>query len=115
MKKVALFAFNGDFICFIHVLLNALDMKEKGCEAKIVIEGSATKLIPELVKEGNPMYALYQKAKGLDLFAGACMACSNKMGVLDAVKSEGLPLLDDMKGHPGMARFQEKGFEIITF
>ena len=27
MKKVALFAFNGDSMCFIHVLLNALDLK----------------------------------------------------------------------------------------
>ena len=32
MKKVVLFAFNGDFMCFIHVLLNALDMHEKGYE-----------------------------------------------------------------------------------
>jgi hypothetical protein len=115
MKKVALFAFNGDFMCFIHVLLNALDMQEKGYKTKIVIEGSATKLIPEVVKEGNPMAALYRMAKENDLIAGACMACSKKMGVLDAVKREGLPLLDDMTGHPGMARFQEKGFEIITF
>lgn len=62
MKKIVLFAFNGDFMCFIHVLLNALDMNEKGHEVKIVIEGSATKLIPELKKKGNPMYALFQKA-----------------------------------------------------
>jgi hypothetical protein len=72
MKKFALFAFNGDFMCFIHVLLNALDMKERGHEVRIVIEGSATKLVPESGKEGNPMHALYQKAKGLSLIAGAC-------------------------------------------
>ncbi len=29
MKKFALFAFNGDSVCFIHVLLNALDRKAK--------------------------------------------------------------------------------------
>jgi hypothetical protein len=29
MKKIALFVFNGDPMCFIHVLLNALDMEEK--------------------------------------------------------------------------------------
>ena len=27
MKKFALFVFNGDPMCFIHVLLNVLDMK----------------------------------------------------------------------------------------
>ena len=45
MKKFALFVFNGDPMCFIHVLLNAIDMSEKGHEAKIIIEGAATKLI----------------------------------------------------------------------
>jgi len=30
MKKVALFAFNGELMCFVHVLLNALEMKDKG-------------------------------------------------------------------------------------
>ena len=41
MKKFALFVFNGDPMCFIHVLLNALDMRDKGYDARIVIEGSA--------------------------------------------------------------------------
>ena len=35
MGKVALFVFNGDPMCFFHVLLNALDLKEKGVEARI--------------------------------------------------------------------------------
>ena len=49
MRKTALFVFNGDPMCFIHVLLNALDMHEKGYEVKTVIEGAATKLIPVVV------------------------------------------------------------------
>lgn len=115
MKQVVLFAFNGEPMCFMHVLLNAIDMNERGYEVKIVIEGSATKLVPELAKEGNPMYRLYEKAKGLDLIDGACKACSNKMGTLEAVKAEGLRLLDEMSGHPSMARYREEGYEVITF
>lgn len=115
MKKVVLFAFNGDLMCFIHVLLNALDMNAKGYEVKVVIEGSATKLIPELADQNNPMFRLYEKAKGLDLIDGACKACSSKMGTLKALKEQGLRLLDEMNGHPGIARYQEEGFEIITF
>ncbi|MDY6953964.1 MAG: cytoplasmic protein, partial [Thermodesulfobacteriota bacterium] len=82
MKKVVMFAFNGELMCFVHVLLNAIDMNEKGNEVKIVIEGSATKLVQELAKEESPMHRLYEKAKGLDLMDGACKACSNKMGAL---------------------------------
>lgn len=37
MKKIALFVFNGDPVCFIHVLLNGLDMKAKGMEGRIIV------------------------------------------------------------------------------
>jgi hypothetical protein len=37
------------------------------------------------------------------------------MGVLKAAEDQGLKLLDDMAGHPGMALYLEEGFEIITF
>jgi len=114
MRKVALFAFNGEFMCFIRVLLNALDMKAKGSNVKIVIEGAATKLIPDLIEQGNPMGSLYLKAKEQGLIDRVCKACSNKMGSLEAARKEGLKLLDDMSGHPGMARYQEQGFEVIT-
>jgi hypothetical protein len=34
MKKLALFAFNGDSLCFVHVLLNAVDLREKGMKSR---------------------------------------------------------------------------------
>ena len=115
MKKFALFVFNGDPMCFIHVLLNALDMSEKGNEAKIIVEGAATRLIPELEKKGHPLHQLWKTAKSKGLVAGVCKACANKMETISAAKTQGLPLLEDMLGHPGMARYRESGFEIITF
>ncbi len=115
MKKVVLVVFNGDPLCFIHVLLNALDMKHKGYDARIVMEGTATKLIPELAMEQNPLHVLWNKARNSQIIDGVCRACSNKMGVLKAAEDQGLKLLDDMAGHPGMALYLEEGFEIITF
>lgn len=115
MKKFALFVFNGDPICFIHVLLNALDMDKNGHEVGIIIEGASAKLLPELVKAENPLNGLWKKCLSAGLVAGVCRACSNKLGTLDSAKEQGLPLLDDMSGHPGMASYREKGFEIITF
>ena len=41
MKKVALFAFNGDPVCFIHVLLNAREFTAKGWKTVIVMEGAS--------------------------------------------------------------------------
>ena len=115
MKKVVLFAFRGDLMCFAHVMLNALDMKEKGVDIKVVFEGESTKLIPELSKEDAPMGGLYKKMKGQGLIDAVCKACSAKMGVLEAVEKEGLPIVDEMKGHPSMAKYIQDGYEIITF
>lgn len=115
MKKIALFAFNGEPMCFIHVLLNALNMKTAGYDVKVIIEGAATKLIPELVEEGNPLAVLYRNVREKGLIEGACRACANRMGSLKAAEEQGLRLLDDMSGHPGMARYINNGYEVITF
>jgi hypothetical protein len=115
MKKFALFVYNGDPMCFIHVLLNALDMSEKGYEAKIIIEGAATQLISELEKKRHPLHQLWKRAKSKGLVEGVCKACANKMETISGAKDQGLKLLADMLGHPGMARYRDAGFEIITF
>ena len=115
MEKLALFAFNGDSLCFIHVLLNAIDMNENGNEVKIIMEGSATGLIPQIAQEGNPLLPLYRKAKEQNLIEGACKACSSKMKVAEAVEKEGIPFLDEMSGHPSMTRYIDNGYRVIVF
>jgi hypothetical protein len=115
MKNVVLFVFNGDPMCFIHVLLNALDMEAKGKKIQIVIEGASTKLLPELAKRENPLHGLWEKVKELGLVAGVCKACSNKTGTLESAKEQNLALLDEMQGHPSIARYQDEGYHVITF
>lgn len=115
MQKAALFVFNGDPMCFIHVLLNALDMDKQGIEARIVVEGAATGLIPELEKTSHPLNKLWQQVKSKNLVEGVCKACANKMNTLAAAESIGLRPLEDMLGHPGMAGYRRKGYEVITF
>lgn len=111
MGKFVIFAFRGDPMCFIHVLLNALDLNQKGHQARIVFEGESVKLIRELEESGN---SLYRKAKEAGIFACVCKACSAKMGVLDYNTTCGIPLGDDMNGHPSMAAFIDQGFRILT-
>jgi hypothetical protein len=115
MAKNALFAFDGEMMCFVHVLLNALDMKDRGDDVVIIFEGSSTALISQLGKKENPFHGLYARAVDTGLVVGACKACSAKLGVLDDVTAAGIPLLDDMSGHPSMAAFQDRGYNIITF
>ncbi|MFH1215738.1 MAG: cytoplasmic protein [Pseudomonadota bacterium] len=114
-EKTILFAFRGDPLCFIHVLLNAIDLHEHAREGKIVIEGEAVKLVPVISQEGHMLNPLYLKAKEKGLIAAVCKACSAKMNVTDAVLAEGLPLVGHIAGHPSMAHYLDNGYLIITF
>jgi len=60
-EKFALFAFNGDPMCFIHVILNALDLNQRGHEVKVIVEGSATKLADQFQNKQNPFFDQYNK------------------------------------------------------
>jgi len=115
MKKVVLFAFNGEPMCFVHVLLNALDMEEKGYDVKVVIEGSATKTANELNDETKQFGKLYLKVKEKGLIDCVCNACAAKMKALQGIKEQDLPLCTEMLGHPSAAKYIEQGYQVITF
>jgi hypothetical protein len=114
MNKTAIFAFKGNPICFVHVLLNAIDLHDRGRGVKIILEGEATKLIIDLRKPEHPSHALYEKVKKLELIDAVCRACAIKMGALEAAEAEGLKIADEMAGHVGMAPYIEKGYAIVT-
>ncbi len=115
MQKYALFAFNGDVMCFVHVLLNAVDMGEKGFDVKVIIEGSATKTVTMLNEARAPFYKLYRKVVDMGLIDCVCKACAAKMGALEGVEAQGLPLCGEMTGHPSMAKYIKQGYQVITF
>ena len=114
MNKTAIFAFKGNPICFVHVLLNAIDLHDRGRAVKIILEGEATKLILDLRKPEHPLHALYEKVKKLELIDAVCRACAIKMGALEAAEAEGLKIADEMAGHVGMAPYIERGYAIVT-
>lgn len=111
MSKYVFFAFKGEAMCFMHILLNASDMHSKGIEAKIVIEGEAVVLVKKMIESKNP---LFKKVMDKGLIDCICKACSAKMGVLEYNEFCGIPINSDMAGHPPMASYIEKGYSIIT-
>jgi len=115
MKKIVLFVFNGDPMCFIHVLLNALDMQEKKYVVSVILEGASVKLIPELAKPENPQNKLWEKVKSANLIAGVCKACSYKLGTMKDAEAQSLKLLDDMSGHPSISNYLMDGYDVLTF
>ncbi len=115
MEKVVLFAFRGDPLCFIHVLLNGLDLKQRGQQGLIILEGEAVKLVEPMSEPGHFLHPLYKKAREANLIHGACKACATKLDTIDAINKEEIPLIGDMANHPSMGAFIEKGYKVITF
>ena len=113
--KVALFAFNGDPMCFAHVLLNALDLKERGFDVKVVIEGTATTQVAELADESKPFANLYKRVRDTGMIDCVCDACSNQTASRESALSQGLTLCNEMSGHPSVGRYIEDGYEVLLF
>ena len=114
-KKVAIFAFNGEAMCFAHALLNAKDMKKKGYDIKLVIEGTATKQIKDLSNQGKLFANLYKEIKEDKLIDCVCQACSTATGSLDSAKEQHLPICNEMSGHPSISRYGDEGYDVIVF
>lgn len=114
--KLALFAFNGDPMCFVHVLLHALDLRARGHQVHVVIEGTATALVRDLHEDpSKPFAGLYEKVRAAGLVACVCEACAAKTGAKDSALAQGLELCGEMSGHPSIGRYLEEGFQVLTF
>jgi len=114
MKKVAVFAFSGEPASFAHAMLTAMDMKDRGYDVKVVIEGDATKLLSLLRNETRPFADVYRRFRDRGLIDCVCRSCATKNGVVPVVVEQNLKLADDMAGHPGIATYMERGYEIVT-
>jgi hypothetical protein len=111
MEKILFYGMTGEKMCFLHVLMNALQLSENGLDVCIIFEGASVKLVGTLESERNP---LYLKAKEKGLITGICLACSKVMGVYEQNLATGLPMLDDMNGHAGMKPFIDEGYTVIS-
>ena len=113
-RRIAVFAFNGEPMCFVHSLLNALNMRQSGMDVALIVEGNATKTFCDLARPESESHKLYLEVTEQGLVDCVCQACANKMGVLDEVKRLGLPLCSEMQGHPAMSRYIAEGYRIVT-
>ena len=115
MNKVILLAFEGKDMCFVHVLANALEMKEKAFDVKVILEGAATQTAAEMGKEGHNFSGLYNEVLEKGLIDCACLACSKKMGAHEELEKQGIKFKGEMKGHPSLSDYIIDGYQIITF
>lgn len=114
MQKILFFPFRDNPLCFVHVLLNALDMHTQGLTGHIILEGEAVTLARCMTDTGHFLHPLYQQALERNLFLGACRACASKLHATDAINNAGIPLIGSMSGHPAMSAYIQQGYTILT-
>lgn len=113
-RKVAFFTFSDNPTAFIHLLLNALDMHQRGWDVRVIIEGDSTRLVSLLRNETKPGSVEWHRALKHGVIDSVCKACAARNGVLPACIEQGLRTSDEMNGHPSIARWLEAGYTVIT-
>ena len=111
MDKILFYAMTGEKSCLMHVLMNAVDLADKGQQVRVIFEGRSVLLVQQLKEEGNPHFA---RALSLGLIAGICLACSKMLNVLEQNQALGLPMLSDMFGHAAAAPYLMEGYQVIS-
>ena len=114
-KKIAIFAFNDEIMCFYHAMLTALDMHNKGFDVKFIFEGKATIFVEKLNNPDVKLADKYVELKEKNLIDCVCDQCSMNTGSRKSALEQGLKVCNEMSGHPAMAGYIEKGYQIITF
>ena len=81
---------------------------------QLIFDGGGTKWIEKFSKE-HKMTPLSQSLKSLGVIAGVNDYCDTSFGgEKDLLKKEELPLFDEYKGHPSIAKLVLSGYQIIT-
>ena len=109
-NKFAIVAFRGEKPCVLHALLNCEDMRAKGMDAWVVLEGGSVKFIKQMY---NGEFSMpWDQIK--PLIDCACLGCSKMFHVEDDAKAAGIRLEGGMSNHVSLAEYILKGYTIIV-
>lgn len=101
-----------------NALFVAYELKEKGQEVALILQGAGVRWASEITKPDHPAHALYEAVK--DTMVGACRGCADVFGATDSVVESGLALVDE-KAIPGtsgiidLSRYLDDGYRVLTF
>jgi hypothetical protein len=111
MKKQLFVLFNYNKGIFTHIMLNVLDLAEKGYDVGIIFESEACKLISELENTNNEKY---EKIKEQKLIFAVCEICAKAMQALESAKRQNLPINGELLGHPPLEVWIKNDYHIMV-
>ncbi len=93
-----------------HTLLFANEMKEKGDDVKIILEGEGVLWARDLLSEEHPFKNHFEPLK--DNFV-VCEACTSMFEIKETVEGK-LKMEGDLRGHISLKKYMDEGYKIIT-
>jgi hypothetical protein len=109
-KQYAIFAFRGEAPCVMHAVLNVDDMRKKGFNAILILEGGSVKIAPKMINGEFPLP--WEKIK--QMIDCACLGCSKMFKVDEVIQKAGIRLEGSMYNHVSIVDYIEKGYKIIV-
>lgn len=99
----------------VHALLYARELAEKGYAVTLIFDGAGTGWANELRKPENPLHKHYLKIKELAVVEEICDYCADAFDVKkDFTEQQRKLLVGDYEGHPSLAKWIGRGYQIIV-
>jgi hypothetical protein len=111
MKKILFVVWTDNKGIFTHIMMNVLDLNNKGNEVGVVFESEGCKLVLHYDENKNDKF---EKLKELKLIASVCKACAQGMGALESAEKQNLPIHDEMWGHTPLEKWIAQGYELVS-
>jgi hypothetical protein len=99
----------------VHALLYSKELKEHGHEVVLLFDGAGTEWIAEWSKPDSTdkLAPMYKELKGAGVTNVICDFCANAFQVKVSLEDNKVPLTAEYKGHPSIAKWADKGYQII--
>jgi hypothetical protein len=99
----------------VHALLYAADLAEHGHDVVLIFDGAGAGWVRELDKPEHPFHKHYLKIKQLGMTQEICDYCTDAHDLQQDMIDEQLRLLNgDYEGHPSIAKWVGRGYQVIV-
>ncbi len=114
MKKLLFYVLENpdETMKIYHLFLNIKDLRTRGYDVKVILEGDATKIPLKMSDSSHALNDLYKQIK--PSVVAVCKGCAIATGSLEAAEKEGLPIIGDLENHVSVVKYLDDGFELIV-
>ena len=100
----------------VHALLYTRELKEHGHEVALVFDGAGTEWVAEWTRPDSTdkLAPRYRELSQLGITEIICDFCAGAFQVKDQLKDRKVPLVDEFQGHPSIAKWADRGFQIVV-